>query len=342
MKKWGSMVGSVLLAIAVLSGCSVANKSESALMMQDKASMDMEKSEAGGSAASAASDKELKATATNSTATAAGSGGVLSVNQSAAAEAGLNRKIMYKANLTMQVEDYGASQSQIRDMAALSGGYILQFTENAATFERGGTFVLKVPANGFSSFLKDLETIKHKSLQRNVQGQDVSEEYVDMEARLKAKQVVEARLLAFMEKATKTEELVSFSNELGKVQEEIERVKGRMRFIDQNVSFSTVEIRVYQRLDGKIQGEEEAAPPVWQRAEKALKGSLGFVKSFFEWIIVLVAAILPIAVIASIVGIPLWYILRAKQRKGKDIAERQRSLQQKKEQNQTVEPPHRD
>lgn len=335
MKRWGKLGLIGLMAAALLSGCGAADSKKESAAVQNGAAVDManaaDAKEADRFAAAPAERKALqdagadeKAKREAAAPAAGGSGGFAAANQAAE---GLNRKIIYKANLTMQVEDYGKAQSDIRDLAALSGGYILQFTENTSNFEQGGTFVIKVPASGFSSFLKDLEQIKLKTpMQRSIQGQDVSEEYVDLEARLKAKQVVEARLISFMEKAVKTDELVSFSNELGKVQEEIERIKGRMRFIDQNVSFSTVEIRVYQRLDGKTADAAGGQSPVWQRADRALKASAGFLKSFLEWLIVFAAGLLPILAVAAVIGVPLWYVLRARRRKSRERAERQRQL----------------
>lgn len=80
---------------------------------------------------------------------------------------GFNRKLIYKANLVMPVKDYAAAQTQLRDFVALSGAYILQFSENMNTGEKGGSFTIKVAANGFVSLLDGLEKIS-PSLQRNV------------------------------------------------------------------------------------------------------------------------------------------------------------------------------
>lgn len=244
---------------------------------------------------------------------------------------GLNRKLIYKANLTMKVKDYAKAQSDIRDMVTLGGGYILQFSENSTNQEEGGQFTLKIPSSGFASFMKNLESIPHLNLQRNVQGQDVSEEYVDLEARLKAKQVLEARYLEFMQKATKTDDLVAFTNELGKIQEEIERIKGRMRYIDQNVAFSTVEIRVYQP-DAKLAAldeEEENEKGLLERAGDAMGTTFGFLSAFVQGLVVVLAALLPILIVVVIVGIPLWVIYRSGKAK-REVREQQQEEERRK------------
>ncbi|WP_379131810.1 DUF4349 domain-containing protein [Paenibacillus sp. sgz500958] len=215
--------------------------------------------------------------------------------------AGLNKKLIYKANLNMEVEEYGKAQTEVRNLVTLAGGYIIEFTENMSEYEQGGTFILKVPASGFSPFLNNLEKVKHESLQRSIQGQDVSEEYVDLESRLKAKVLMEIQYTEFMKKATKSSDLVAFANELGTIQESIEQIKGRMRYIDQNVSFSTVELRLYQ-TDESVRAEKKIEQgPLMERASDALNGSLNVLSTLFQWLVVILAAALPVLIGAAMI-----------------------------------------
>jgi hypothetical protein len=225
---------------------------------------------------------------------------------------GFNRKLIYKANMVMPVEDYAKAQTQLRDLVALSGAYILQFSENTNTGERGGNFTIKVAANGFVSLLDGLEKIS-PSLQRSVQGQDVTEEYVDLASRLKAKQAVESRLLGFMDKAVKTDELLAFSNELAKVQEEIEKIKGRVRYLDQNVSYSTVELRMYQQTGARMKPMGEST--LGSRLQKSLDASLHVLSAVVQGILVVLAAALPILVLLVILLVPFLYYRRKKNQK---------------------------
>jgi hypothetical protein len=231
-----------------------------------------------------------------------------------AASESWDRKVIFKGNLTMEVPDYVAAQTEINNLVTLAGGYILQFSENQSTAEKSGNYVIKVPANGFSSFIRDLEKIKTVSdIRHNIQGQDVSEEYVDLSSRLKAKQVVEARLLAFMEKAVKTDELLAFSNELGNVQEAIEQIKGRMRYLDQNVSMSTIEIRLYEQGVTKL--KVAVGDSTLEKTKHALTSSIHALKVIAQGLIVFVAAVLPILIVLAIIGIPLIFALRKRARK---------------------------
>jgi hypothetical protein len=226
-----------------------------------------------------------------------------------------DRKVIYKGNLTMEVPDYNEAQIEINNLVTLASGYILQFSENQSTAEQSGNYVIKVPANGFSSFIRDLEKIKTVSdIRHNIQGQDVSEEYVDLSSRLKAKQVVEARLLAFMEKAVKTDELLSFSNELAKVQETIEQIKGRMRYLDQNVAMATVEIRLYEQGAAKL-NKSAIGDSTLTKTKNALVSSLHVLKVIAQGLIVFAAAVLPVLIVFAIIGIPIFIALRNRVRK---------------------------
>jgi hypothetical protein len=230
----------------------------------------------------------------------------------------MSRKIMYKAQLTMQVEVYSESQKAIQDVVQRSGGYVLQFNESETASEKSGMFVIKVPANGFQSLLTELERL-HPMKQKNIQGQDVTEEFVDLTARLKARQAVESRLLDFMKEAKKTDELIQFSNELGKVQEEIERIKGRMRYLEQNVDHSTIELRVFQRIGSTELIQAKDRGPLFQRAAAALNGTTAVLSVIAQWAVVIVAGALPVLVIAVILGGLLWLVRLRRRRKLAEI-----------------------
>lgn len=278
---------------------SVAEKSDAADGTEEAES-------SGGGAGSSAGAGEGGRTAN----AAAGAGQTSPGFQGATADTGFNKKLIYRANVAMEVEDYAKAQSEIRNLVALTGGYIVEFSENQSQHELGGNFILKVPAAGFSPFLDKLEQLKPKSMQRTIQGQDVSEEYVDLESRLKVKEAMEARYLKFVEEATQTSQLVKFVNELERIQTEIEQIKGRMRYIDSNVAYSTVEIRLYQPEQAGSAMAEGDETPLLERAKQALTGSIEVLSLILQWLIVLLAGALPVIAIAAVIVVPLWLLRR--------------------------------
>lgn len=324
--------GIIAMLLLLLGGCGSASHDAASNSLADSGAANGIASTAesemdGGGSAEVAADTAAAPAASSGAADskAAGNAGSSSaaVNsapgfQQAATDAGLNSKLIYRASVVMEVKDYAKAQSEIRNLVMLAGGYIVEFSENQSQHELGGNFMLKVPAAGFSSFLDRLEGLKPESLQRSIQGQDVSEEYVDLESRLKVKQAMEARYLKFVEQATQTKQLVEFVNELERIQTEIEQIKGRMRYIDSNVSFSTIEIRVYQPDASKLAAASSGDTPLLERMKNALTGSIDVLSLFFQWLVVFAAGALPLLVIAALIVIPIWMARR------KNRAERER------------------
>lgn len=228
-------------------------------------------------------------------------------------ENGFNRRLIYTANLVLQVKDYAMAQTELRDIVAGNGAYILNFSENVTKTEIGGTYTIKVAANGFMTLLDSIETI-NKAKQRSIQGQDVTEEYVDLSARLKAKELVEKRLLNFMEQATKSDDLLAFSQELGKVQEEIEQIKGRMRYLDQNVAYSTIELRIYQLTESKVVDDSEDTS-FFAKIKGAFDFSIQLLLKIAQGILIILTVLTPFIVILVVIGIPIWYYLRKRKAK---------------------------
>ncbi|MNP07117.1 hypothetical protein D3C76_991290 [compost metagenome] len=86
-----------------------------------------------------------------------------------------------------------------------------------------------------------------------------------------------------------------------------------MRYINNNVSFSTIEIRLYQQegmVDPALINEEKA--PLFERANDALKGTINVLTLLVQWIVVILFGALPILLIGGVVWLTIWLVLRRK------------------------------
>jgi hypothetical protein len=309
---------------AAAAAADALKQTDSAVVTSDKASsnVSVQFSEAVGvaNASSAPEAPAPGASQSGSGSTAYGGG----IGPIADANAGFDRKVIYQANLVMKVEEFTIAEEQLLNLIHLGGAYVLQFSDSRNTDEVGATYVIKVPSNGFSPFLEKLQKIKTLHREREVQGSDVTEEFVDLNSRLKAKQVVESRLLDFMDKATKSADLVLFSNQLAQVQEEIEQIKGRIRYLDQNVAFSTIQLRLYQSTGIAEIKEVNEKQTFSERISAALTGSTTVLREFGEGVLVVLAALLPVLVVLAVVGIPTFYIIRKRKGARKTFTEEKR------------------
>lgn len=320
--RWVPAVAALLLMGLLLAGCSgessdnastadsaAGSSSFGSSASADKSSVQMEaKSEV------AVQDQSGNASPAES-AVSAGAGnagaqpGTAATGAEAEDETGFDRKIVYKATLTMEVKDFDQASVKLQNILHQSGGYILKFSDSKNSSETGATYTLKVPADGFTPFLKRLEEIEHSDFDRRMEGTDVTEEYVDLTARLKAKQVVEARLLAFMDKAQSASDLLQFSSQLASVQGDIERIKGRMRYLDTNVAFSTIELRMYQPVAGTV--VSEGSEPLGARMGHALAASTKQIGAIVQGLLVFAAGALPVLIMLLIVLSLLWFVRRS-------------------------------
>ncbi|AZV62336.1 DUF4349 domain-containing protein [Peribacillus frigoritolerans] len=238
------------------------------------------------------------------------------VQEEAAEKEGMTdeRKVIHQAQLELKVKNLEKAQMKIENKAAEYGGYVVEsnvYREDEELVE--GTITVRVPEAHFQDFLTDSEGEASEVVGRNVTGQDVTEQYVDLKARLKSKRAVEERLLAFMKDAEKTEDLLKISSDLAVVQEEIEQLNGQMKYLENQASYSTVTITLSQdRI--VVPGIDNKELNTWERTKKQLATSANLLLKAGSGIIVFIIGNLPILIILGGAGAVVHWVIK---RRGK-------------------------
>lgn len=218
-----------------------------------------------------------------------------------------DRMVIYQANMNIEVKDYDKVEKQIQDKVAKLNGYVVEMaTYNRSENYIDGYLVVKVPQEAFYTFLNNIEETSVKVYDRQISGSDVTEEYIDLESRLKSKRVVEERLLSFMENAKKTEDLLKISADLGNVQQEIEQIVGRMNYLQNNVNYSTVTIHIQEKLINVTTMQNPDERNTWLKAKNLFMNTINAIITFFSELFVLLVGLSPIFVpilVISVVGI---------------------------------------
>ncbi|MFJ7994124.1 DUF4349 domain-containing protein [Peribacillus frigoritolerans] len=234
------------------------------------------------------------------------------VQEEAAEKEGLTdeRKVIHQAQLELKVKNLEKAQMKIENKAAEYGGYVVEsnvYREDEELVE--GTITVRVPESHFQDFLTDSEGEASEVVGRNVTGQDVTEQYVDLKARLKSKRAVEERLLAFMKDAEKTEDLLKISSDLAVVQEEIEQLTGQMKYLENQASYSTVTITLSQdRI--VVPGIDNKELNTWERTKKQLATSANLLLKAGSGIIVFIIGNLPILIILGGAGAVVHWVIK--------------------------------
>lgn len=238
------------------------------------------------------------------------------VQEEAAEKEGMTdeRKVIHQAQLELKVKNLEKAQMKIENKVAEYGGYVVEsnvYREDEELVE--GTITVRVPEAHFQDFLTDSEGEASEVVGRNVTGQDVTEQYVDLKARLKSKRAVEERLLAFMKDAEKTEDLLKISSDLAVVQEEIEQLTGQMKYLENQTSYSTVAITLSQdRI--VVPGIDNKELNTWERTKKQLATSANLLLKAGSGIIVFIIGNLPILIILGGAGAVVHWVIK---RRGK-------------------------
>jgi hypothetical protein len=155
------------------------------------------------------------------------------------------RKVIRSANLALTVEDIDATGARIETLANESGGFVLSASR--------GNYHIKVPASGLDAALAALEglgTVTNRSLS----GNDVTAEYVDLEVRIKNAHAARESYEALLRKAATVEEMLKIEQALHEVQERIELIEGRRKFLDEHLALSDIHINLREeRTRGPLQ-----------------------------------------------------------------------------------------
>ena len=158
-----------------------------------------------------------------------------------------SRKIVYNASVRMETTDYDTTRAALQEAVTAANGY-LESTDQGGSKDSGSRYTYytaRIPAENYRSFLTAAgEAGNVTSL--NESAQDITAEYVDVEARLKALNDQRDRLNALADKAETTADLLEIESQLSDVQYQLESYTGQMRLMDNQVRYSTVDISLQE------------------------------------------------------------------------------------------------
>ncbi len=212
------------------------------------------------------------------------------------------RLVIRTANLQLLVADVEAAEAQVRRLAEERGGYVLNASASGEESRRRATITFRVPATQFDAAINALAELALKVDSREIQGQDVTDEFVDLEARKRNLEAVEARLLQFLSEARRVEDLLQINQQLAEVQGQIEQVEGRIRYLRESSAMSTITATMYMREVVAVVPEPAWSP--MSTARLAAKQLLAFGQAIAN-VVIVVAVWFPVWLPLVLLG--LWF-----------------------------------
>ncbi len=209
------------------------------------------------------------------------------------------RMIIRSGSLSIEAEKYDETESKIKQIVTGFNGYI---TNTSATLnvsgKKQGTITVRVASDKFDNVIAELSKIG-RVMNENITGNDVTEEYMDSEARLKTQQELESRLLKLLqEKTASLTNVVEVEQKLASVRENIERTQGRMKYLKDQASWSTLAVSVYEPA---LLQTSTGGGFFYELGQSVKKGLNGFT-AVLSGIITIVIALTPIVTIMLIIA----------------------------------------
>lgn len=157
------------------------------------------------------------------------------------------RMIIRTGTMSVENDSFDETENKAKEITKNLGGYITNSTAQVnQSGKKQGTLTIRVQADKYDALLAELAKTG-KVMNQNITGRDVTEEFVDAEARLKTQRELEARLLQLLaEKTANLTAVVEVEQKLSSVRENIEKTEGRMRMLKDQASFSTITLSIYE------------------------------------------------------------------------------------------------
>ena len=167
-------------------------------------------------------------------------------DQSQAATAAIERKLIRNAELDIETSAPAEAERKVAAIADAHGGFVVTSeasqNNNPAQPAEVVNVVVRVPAAQFDAVVEELRGVGSRVRQKKITAQDVTEEYIDLEARLRTQRALEAQYLEIMKQAQKVSDALEVNRQLAEVRGVIEQTEGRRRFLENQAALSTIKV----------------------------------------------------------------------------------------------------
>lgn len=229
-------------------------------------------------------------------------------NDAAGVTARSNAKLILRAELQAEAQDFAKANTEIQQLVNTHNGYMELMNVGGNDGKHYANFTLRIPPEHFDAFLTAVGNTCNV-LYTSRSTEDIGEQYFDISARLAAVTTKQERLLALLDQADKMEDIISLENALSDTQYQIEQLTGTLRQYDSLVGYATINISLSEVQDFTAiqQGNSFLA----RLTASFQTGSRSFVL-FLQSILLVCAVLWPMLVLAGIILLIIFYLRRRK------------------------------
>lgn len=159
----------------------------------------------------------------------------------------VERKVIKQGDIKFETTDIDKTKSLVIQTVQKLDGYIAKDNVYDYANRLEHSLIIRVPADKFDLLLENISESINKLDNKSIDILDITEEYIDIEARIKTKKELQDKYIDLLKRATRVEEILTIEKEIGNLQTEIESVEGRMRYLKDKIAFSTLTVTYYQK-----------------------------------------------------------------------------------------------
>jgi hypothetical protein len=221
------------------------------------------------------------------------------------------RRVIRTAQVEVEVDKVEDAAERLLRIAEEAGGFFADSSYAETNGVPHASFVLRVPVPRFAGVVASLDGVGRVA-RRSIHGQDVTEEFVDLEARVRNLERHEQRLLAFMDRTTKVSELLAIEQELTRVRGEVESLTGRARYLSDQSDLATLSVAVRQKTK-KTSGALWDFGATLQRMQAAFVATVRQLLTAVENVGIAISALLPVLTLGALawMAVRRWRLRRA-------------------------------
>ena len=207
----------------------------------------------------------------------------------------IERKIVRNGYIVLEVNDITVALNGVTALAKDMDGYVVSSNKSGDQDITYGQISIRVPSDRFDEAFDRLRQLAVNVPNENTNSQDVTEEYIDLQAQLRNREATEAQYLELLKKAEKVEDILAIQRELSNVRGEIEQLKGRIQYIDRTSDMALIDVNLQ-----KVKPIGGTAWSALETLKSAARGLVSFGKGLAD-VLIWVAIFSPVWIIILVV-----------------------------------------
>ncbi len=203
------------------------------------------------------------------------------------------RMVVQDTSLSMQVKEVGGVLTEIEKLATSMGGYMVDRGMNQPEGAASGNISIRVPTEKREETIAGIKAMGMKTVSENVYGNDVTDQYVDIQGRIDGLNKTKAKMQSLMDQAVKVDDLMNIQMQLNNIQEQIDMYLGRQKYLEQTAKLTRISVNLSTDELALPYTPDSAWRPavVFKTAVRSMLGALRSVANSIIWLVVYIPVI---------------------------------------------------